>query len=108
MMSCIAPTKRFDMWLRDRSVKTTEYSRRPSGSISGRGRVTSAGCHTRVSRALAAGRAARSEPVDIGGLLAVGEARVAGTAVEERLRLGALAAQLVTQRVAGDGVDDRV
>src|SRR6478609_8774980 len=46
MMFCITPTKRFDMWFRERSVNTTEYSSRPSGSISGRGRVTAADCHT--------------------------------------------------------------
>ena len=46
MMSCITPTKRCDMWLSERSVKTTEYSSSPSGSTSGRGRVTSADCHS--------------------------------------------------------------
>ncbi len=34
-MSFITPWKARDMWLRERSVKTTEYSRRPSGSTSG-------------------------------------------------------------------------
>src|SRR5215216_6458868 len=45
MMSCITPTKRWDMWFKDRSVKTTEYSSSPSGSTSRRGRLTSADCH---------------------------------------------------------------
>jgi hypothetical protein len=35
-----------------------------------------------------------SEPVDVGGVLAVREASVAGTAVEERRDLGARVAQL--------------
>src|SRR3954463_12429917 len=45
MMSCITPTKRLDMWFKDLSVKTTEYSSSPSGSTSRRGRLTSADCH---------------------------------------------------------------
>ena len=38
-MSCITPTKRFDMWFSERSVKTTEYSSRPSGSTDEMGLV---------------------------------------------------------------------
>src|SRR3954453_21949009 len=45
MMSRITPTKRWDMWFKDLSVKTTEYSSSPSGSTSRRGRLTSADCH---------------------------------------------------------------
>src|SRR3954453_19118020 len=45
MMSCITPTKRLDMWFKDLSGKTTEYSSSPSGSTSRRGRLTSADCH---------------------------------------------------------------
>src|SRR4051794_22124409 len=45
MMSCITPTKRLDMWFKDLSVKTTEYSSSPSGSTSRRGRLTPADCH---------------------------------------------------------------
>src|SRR6476469_7023802 len=46
MMPCMTPTKRVDMWFKDRSVKTTEYSSSPSGSTSRRGRLTSADCHS--------------------------------------------------------------
>ena len=41
-MSCITPTKRFDMWFNDRSVKTTETRAGHLGSTSRRGRSTSA------------------------------------------------------------------
>src|SRR5262245_28414657 len=51
MMSCITPTKRLDMWFKDLSVNTTEYSSSPSGSTSRRGRVTSADCHRSTHRA---------------------------------------------------------
>src|SRR3954471_18285260 len=51
MMSCITPTKRLDMWFKDRSVNTTEYSSSPSGSTSGRGRLTPADCHRSTRRA---------------------------------------------------------
>src|SRR5699024_4556058 len=40
--SCITPTNRWDMWFSERSVKTTEYSSRPSGSMSSCGRFTAA------------------------------------------------------------------
>ena len=53
MMSCITPTKRLDMWFKDRSVKTTEYSSSPSGSTSRRGTVTSADCHRSAHHAAA-------------------------------------------------------
>ena len=38
-MSCMTDTNRPDMWFSDRSVKTTEYSSRPSGSTSSCGKV---------------------------------------------------------------------
>src|SRR6476469_6444603 len=53
MMPCMTPTKRVDMWFKDRSVKTTEYSSSPSGSTSRRGRLTSADCHRSAHRAVA-------------------------------------------------------
>src|SRR5699024_10508105 len=45
IVSCITPTNRADMWFREWSVKTTEYSSSPSGSTLSCGKLTSSLCH---------------------------------------------------------------